>query len=107
MAEALQQADRLGAALQTPAHVEELPALAARQVLRRQPGKGRQRDHQVFEDFKLPEDKYLVVGVIDTKTNYVEHPELVAQRIKSYTDVLGTERVVASIFRPDTDPSRT
>lgn len=50
----------------------------------------------VFEDVKLPDDKYILPGVIDTSTNFVEHPELVAQRLDNYVRSLGTERVVAS-----------
>lgn len=50
---------------------------------------------QVFEDFKLPDEKYLVPGVIDTTTNFVEHPELVAQRLGAYAGVVGAERVMA------------
>ncbi len=50
---------------------------------------------KVFEDFKLPEDKYLVPGVIDTTTNFVEHPELVAQRLGAYASVVGADRVMA------------
>lgn len=50
---------------------------------------------RVFEDFTLPEDKILVPGVIDTCTNYVEHPELVAERIVRYADTVGVERVIA------------
>jgi 5-methyltetrahydropteroyltriglutamate--homocysteine methyltransferase len=44
---------------------------------------------------KLPDDKVLIPGVLDTCTNYVEHPELVAQRICQYTDIVGRERVIA------------
>ena len=43
----------------------------------------------------LPDDKVLVPGVIDTSTNYVEHPELVAQRIARYAHLVGRDRVVA------------
>ncbi|HUY06746.1 MAG TPA: cobalamin-independent methionine synthase II family protein [Acidimicrobiales bacterium] len=50
---------------------------------------------KVFEDFKLPDDKYLVPGVIDTTTNFVEHPELIAQRLGSYAGVVGPERIMA------------
>lgn len=46
--------------------------------------------------FKLPEDKVLVPGVIGSNTNYVEHPELVAQRIVRYANVLGRDHVMAS-----------
>jgi 5-methyltetrahydropteroyltriglutamate--homocysteine methyltransferase len=49
----------------------------------------------VWRDAKLPEDKVLVPGVIDSSTNYVEHPELVAQRILRYVDFAGIERVMA------------
>ncbi len=44
---------------------------------------------------KLPDDKVLIPGVIDTCTNYIEHPELVAQRICRFADIVGRERVMA------------
>ena len=49
----------------------------------------------VWQDVKLPDDKILVPGVLDTSTNYVEHPELVAQRICQFADIVGRERVIA------------
>ena len=51
----------------------------------------------VFRDRKqeIPDDKILVPGVIDTTTNFVEHPELVAQRISRFVDIVGDQRVVA------------
>jgi 5-methyltetrahydropteroyltriglutamate--homocysteine methyltransferase len=49
----------------------------------------------VFEDVALPDDKYLIPGVIDSTTNYVEHPDLVAQRISTYARLVGAEQVVA------------
>jgi 5-methyltetrahydropteroyltriglutamate--homocysteine methyltransferase len=49
----------------------------------------------VFEDVRLPDGKVLIPGVIDSTTNYVEHPELVAQRIATYARLVGPERVVA------------
>jgi 5-methyltetrahydropteroyltriglutamate--homocysteine methyltransferase len=49
----------------------------------------------VFKDVPLPDDKVLVPGVIDTCTNYVEHPEVVAQHIERYASVVGRERVIA------------
>ncbi len=49
----------------------------------------------VFADVALPEDKVLIPGVIDTCTNYIEHPEVVAQRIERYARVVGRERVIA------------
>jgi 5-methyltetrahydropteroyltriglutamate--homocysteine methyltransferase len=49
----------------------------------------------VFEDVKLPEGKALIPGVIDSTTNYIEHPELVAQRIMRYAQIVGRENVIA------------
>ena len=49
----------------------------------------------VFEQIPLPADKVLIPGVIDTCTNYIEHPETVAQRIERYARVVGRERVIA------------
>jgi 5-methyltetrahydropteroyltriglutamate--homocysteine methyltransferase len=51
----------------------------------------------VFRDRKseIPEDKILVPGVIDSTTNFVEHPEVVAQRIERFTEIVGADRVIA------------
>lgn len=51
----------------------------------------------VFKDRKndIPEDKILVPGVVDTTTNFVEHPDLVAQRIDRFVDIVGADRVIA------------
>jgi 5-methyltetrahydropteroyltriglutamate--homocysteine methyltransferase len=49
----------------------------------------------VWREAALPDDKVLVPGVIDTSTNYVEHPELVAQRIMRFADIVGRDRVMA------------
>lgn len=51
----------------------------------------------VFRDRKaeIPDNKVLVPGVIDSTTNFVEHPEVVAQRIERFTDIVGPERVIA------------
>lgn len=51
----------------------------------------------VFRDRKteIPDDKILVPGVVDTTTNFVEHPELVAQRIEQFTQIVGSDRVIA------------
>jgi 5-methyltetrahydropteroyltriglutamate--homocysteine methyltransferase len=49
----------------------------------------------VFEDVKLPDGKAIIPGVIDSTTNYVEHPELVAQRIGRYAQLAGRENVLA------------
>jgi 5-methyltetrahydropteroyltriglutamate--homocysteine methyltransferase len=57
---------------------------------------GHQHDWRVFRDMPLPDDKILLPGVIDVTNNYVEHPEVVADRIERYAGVVGRERVVAS-----------
>lgn len=49
----------------------------------------------VFRDTKLPDDKLLVPGVIDSTTNFIEHPLLVAERIGRFVDIVGMERVIA------------
>ena len=49
----------------------------------------------VFREMRLPDDKVIVPGVIDTTTNFIEHPELVAQRLVRYADVIGREQVIA------------
>ena len=49
----------------------------------------------VWREVKLPDDKILVAGVLDTSTNYVEHPELVAERLCRFADIVGKERVMA------------
>ena len=51
----------------------------------------------VFRDRKseIPDNKVLVPGVVDTTTNFIEHPELVAQRINRFSDIVGPERVIA------------
>lgn len=49
----------------------------------------------VFAEMDLPEDKVLIPGVIDSTTNFVEHPELVSQRILRFTEIVGSERVIA------------
>ncbi|GAA5139283.1 cobalamin-independent methionine synthase II family protein [Pseudonocardia adelaidensis] len=50
----------------------------------------------VLADADLPDDLVLMPGVIDSTTNYVEHPELVAQRIERYARIVGPDRVLAS-----------
>ena len=49
----------------------------------------------VFQERGLPEDKVLIPGVIDSVSNFVEHPELVAERICRFADIVGRERVLA------------
>jgi 5-methyltetrahydropteroyltriglutamate--homocysteine methyltransferase len=50
---------------------------------------------KVFETVKLPEGKLLIPGVIESKSNFIEHPELVAQRIGHYAKLVGRENVIA------------
>jgi 5-methyltetrahydropteroyltriglutamate--homocysteine methyltransferase len=50
---------------------------------------------KVFENVKLPEGKVLIPGVIESKTNFIEHPELIAQRIGRYAALVGREKVIA------------
>jgi 5-methyltetrahydropteroyltriglutamate--homocysteine methyltransferase len=48
-----------------------------------------------LRDQKIPDDKVLIPGVIDSTTNFVEHPRLIAQRIGHYAEIVGRERVIA------------
>lgn len=52
---------------------------------------------EVFHDRRqeIPDDKVLVPGVVDTTTNFVEHPKVVAQRIERFTNIVGRDRVIA------------
>ena len=50
---------------------------------------------KVFEEIKLPDGKVIIPGVIDSTTNFIEHPELVAQRLVQYARVVGRENVIA------------
>ena len=56
-----------------------------------------QHDWQAFRDLAglVPEDRVLIPGVIDSTTNFVEHPEVVAQRIDQFAGLVGRERVIA------------
>jgi 5-methyltetrahydropteroyltriglutamate--homocysteine methyltransferase len=51
---------------------------------------------KVWRDVTIPEDLVLIPGVIDTCSTYIEHPEVVADRIKNFAGVVGPERVIAS-----------
>lgn len=50
---------------------------------------------QIWRDVKLPDHKVIVPGVLDSTTNFVEHPELVAERILNFAHLVGRERVIA------------
>jgi 5-methyltetrahydropteroyltriglutamate--homocysteine methyltransferase len=85
-------------------HHRDIPlAKIAERVLQAKPryllleGANPRHGHEwaVFETVKLPEGKVLVPGVIDSTSNYIEHPELVAERLLRYAGVVGRERVMA------------
>ena len=50
---------------------------------------------KVWEDVNLPDGKLLIPGVLDSTTNFIEHPELIAQRITNYANIVGRENVMA------------
>ncbi|HEY3555249.1 MAG TPA: epoxyalkane--coenzyme M transferase, partial [Casimicrobiaceae bacterium] len=50
---------------------------------------------KLFESVKLPDGKLLIPGVIESKSNFIEHPEVVAQRIARYANLVGRENVIA------------
>jgi 5-methyltetrahydropteroyltriglutamate--homocysteine methyltransferase len=49
----------------------------------------------LFETIKLPPDKVLIPGVVESKSNFIEHPELIANRIGNYAKLVGRENVIA------------
>lgn len=54
-----------------------------------------QHEWRIWEEVALPDDKILIPGVIDTCTSYVEHPELVAERIERFAGLVGRDCVIA------------
>jgi len=54
-----------------------------------------EHEWKVWKDVKLPDGKVIIPGVIDSTTNFIEHPELVAERIVRYASVVGRENVIA------------
>jgi 5-methyltetrahydropteroyltriglutamate--homocysteine methyltransferase len=60
-------------------------------------GSNPRHEHEwvVFREVKLPDDKVIIPGVLDSTTNFIEHPELVAQRLVRYAEVVGRDRVIA------------
>lgn len=63
------------------------------------PGANGRHSHEwkVWQDVKVPDDKIIIPGVIDSTTNIIEHPEAVAERIVRYAGVLGRENVIAGV----------
>ena len=76
---------------------DTLMAAKARYVLFETSNPRHGHEWTVFRDRKsdIPDDKILVPGVVDTTTNFVEHPELVAQRIRNFIDIVGENRIIA------------
>ena len=76
---------------------DTLMAAKARYVLFETSNPRHGHEWTVFRDRKddIPEEKTLVPGVVDTTTNFVEHPDLVAQRVQRFVDIVGQERVIA------------
>ncbi|SEK03654.1 5-methyltetrahydropteroyltriglutamate--homocysteine methyltransferase [Cribrihabitans marinus] len=74
-----------------------LMAAQARYVLFETSNPRHGHEWTVFRDRKaeIPDDKVLVPGVVDTTTNFVEHPQLVAQHIERFVDIVGHDRVIA------------
>ncbi len=60
-------------------------------------GANARHEHEwtAWRDARLPDDKIFVPGMIDTSSNYVEHPELIAQRVERWVGMFGRERVIA------------
>jgi 5-methyltetrahydropteroyltriglutamate--homocysteine methyltransferase len=54
-----------------------------------------EHEWQVWENFKLPDGKILIPGIVTHSSNLVEHPELVAQRIARFAQAVGRENVIA------------
>jgi 5-methyltetrahydropteroyltriglutamate--homocysteine methyltransferase len=76
---------------------DTLMAAKARYVLFETSNPRHAHEWTVFRDRKadIPDDKVLVPGVVDTTTNFVEHPQVVAQRIERFTPIVGADRVIA------------
>ena len=61
------------------------------------PGANPRHEHEwkLWGEVNLPDGKMIIPGVIDTTTNFIEHPELVVERICRFADIVGRERVIA------------
>ena len=66
-----------------------------------------EHEWKVWKDVKLPAGKVLVAGVIDSTTNFIEHPELVAERIVRYAGVVGSRTRPSCALSSPTAPART
>ena len=54
-----------------------------------------QHEWAIWAEAKIPDDKILIPGALDTTTNFIEHPHLVAERIERFSKIVGRERVIA------------
>jgi 5-methyltetrahydropteroyltriglutamate--homocysteine methyltransferase len=54
-----------------------------------------EHEYRVFEEAPLPDDKSIILGTIDVKSNYIEHPQVVADRLVRLANIVGKERVMA------------
>ena len=54
-----------------------------------------EHEWEVFKNVKLPDGKIIIPGVLDSTTNYIEHPKLVAQSIVRYAELVSKENVIA------------
>jgi 5-methyltetrahydropteroyltriglutamate--homocysteine methyltransferase len=72
-------------------------ALGARPQALSFEGANPRHEHEwvVFREIRLPDDRVIIPGVLDSTTNFIEHPELVAQRLVRYAEIVGRERVIA------------
>jgi 5-methyltetrahydropteroyltriglutamate--homocysteine methyltransferase len=63
------------------------------------PGANPRHGHEwkIWNDITLPDGKVIIPGVIDSTSNFVEHPELVADRIRQYAGAVGRENVIAGV----------
>jgi 5-methyltetrahydropteroyltriglutamate--homocysteine methyltransferase len=75
-----------------------LMSVPARYILFETSNPRHAHEWQVFRDraAEIPDDKILVPGVIDSTTNFVEHPEVVAERLARFAAIVGPDRVIAS-----------
>ena len=72
------------------------PQGAPREILFESANPRHEHEWVVWRDAAIPDEKVLAPGLIDTCTNYIEHPELIAQRIERFASIVGAERVIAS-----------
>jgi 5-methyltetrahydropteroyltriglutamate--homocysteine methyltransferase len=54
-------------------------------------------EYKIWEDVELPDDKILIPGLVGHANNYVEHPELIAEYIVRYAELVGRERIIAGV----------